>query len=418
MIVTLGKWFAVPDRVDELHLIHVLGRSAEHDGSRIRVKDMVGHVGLPSGEVCHLRSHKATAASVIAWIAFQDSSLSGARFGDDAQVASDDDDVGALLARAFAAEVGRLVATRGLLRRYARVAVSSGAIRGRILFDRFAAKAWDITSVPCEAFERVTNTALNRFLAAVTGMIGMNPVLRTGCGEHWHFLNDAVAGIEPRIDERILSGDFTFDRLDEPYRRACALGRLLLRFRGQGDTGGQRSFSFLIPVNSLFENTVVKAFRKAGYAVEPKFNMSCGKVHRLRDASLVGPAPDARFQGDVCVNVGGRRVVVDAKFKMELSPDCYYQVVTYCLLRGATEAVLVLPDCGEPQSTVTFISACAGEPRRILVHALHLATDGRTIADWANASVDMVRRFRTVVGVSVAERCDKPGVFQTVPITD
>lgn len=376
-----------PEDLDALYAR--LGGHFEQRGKSCFVRRVVGHLTLPSTNVLRIRSRKADAASILAWMAYADPSCRALSLFRSVPDAIGGGGIVELLARLFVGELLRAAYCSGLVRAYRRCEVVTSNVRGRIDFAKLSRQGGDLSRLPCDVWERLTETALNRFLAAALRAIEVDALLSNAARDILPGALSLMAGVRPAVGPRFLSENGQLDRNEQHFALAVALARLLLQSVGLGEGTAWESPSFLFNLETLFEATVAKAFRDASIEVEAK-----SPAHY---AINVGPDKQLSRTMSLDLLVRGMAdgpVVVDAKYKMDLSSANIQQVTTYCVMVGATRAVLVFP-MGYPEhipsgSSIAVRGAGRWADRQVRVDVVTLRTDGKNVAAWRKAGCELV----------------------------
>jgi hypothetical protein len=203
-------------------------------------------------------------------------------------------------------------------------------------------------------------------------------------------------GIQPEIDSLIMEGKQPLARNEQPFEAARALARLIL---GQiWLREGQRlpGESFLINLESLFERTITKAFAEAGVKSKPNEPVRYARIENLdQNAKTVSAS---MFIDLFLPDLPEGPVVVDSKYKTEVSSANLQQMVTYCFSKGARRAVLVFPE-GYPsgyerkQSRVfeSPIFKTTGMESQIRIDTVQLGTGATDLQGWRSAASKLVR---------------------------
>jgi len=179
-----------------------------------------------------------------------------------------------------------------------------------------------------------------------------------------------------------------FDRLNERYRDAVALARLVLRSAsfdlGHGEVPAA---AFLVDMNRAFEDFVVEALRDAlGSEHGVLVQGARGRRLYLDEADQVALQPDlSLWQGSRCVFVG------DVKYKRILPTEYpnadIYQAVAYAVATGLDRALLIYAASeGEPAShRIVRID------KQIDVVVLDLSASPQSLLEQVEAIADRVR---------------------------
>jgi 5-methylcytosine-specific restriction enzyme subunit McrC len=215
------------------------------------------------------------------------------------------------------------------------------SIRGRVLFERqIAAQAGVELPVHVRFDEYEANIVENRIVKAA-----LQVVARFDCGSYVaarlrHLINH-LDGVRPWIVGQKIPA-IVFSRLNERYRGAIALSRLVLEQRSleynQRQTSGT---AFLFNMNHLFESFLEVSLQKLLQARR-------GRVERQKSIAL---DIDERIllRPDLTWWDGGRCLaVVDAKYKGTKNADApnadVYQILAYCNRLGLSRGYLVYAD--------------------------------------------------------------------------
>ena len=167
------------------------------------------------------------------------------------------------LALALAAAARRAF-SQGLLRGYLTQEEALHTVRGRIRFDEQIRRRYGIP-LPVELrydefTEDIQANRLVKAAAARLGRMGLRSSdARRGLGWIAAILDNVslLAFLPRRVPE------VRFDRLNEHYRHAVGLARLILRHSAfESDRGVVRASGFLVDMNVLFQEFVVQALRE------------------------------------------------------------------------------------------------------------------------------------------------------------
>ena len=214
-------------------------------------------------------------------------------------------------------------------------------LRGRILFDQQLSRRAGI-QVPIELRydEYELNIIENRVLKAALGLVERH-VGNAALARRLAHLRFRLDGVEPwPVGMRVPK--FNFTRLNERYRAALAIARLVLEQRSlEFSDQTQRGSAFLFNMNHVFEKYVEAELRR-------ELEARGGRVHGqhttfLDEADTVLMKPDVTWwSGDRCL------AVIDAKYKRTTSNDYpnadAYQMLAYCTRLGLRHGVLVYAD--------------------------------------------------------------------------
>ena len=360
---------------DRAHLARALGRNLQWSAAGVIIWGMVGHLRLPSGTTLAIRSKKAPAACLLSWASYVDPSLSDLKNLRQFDEIGDDGDVGEALAGLFVRELLSVTGAHGLRRRYRRVMTRSATLRGAIDFAALSRAGGDLSRTPCVAWERLPRTPLNQFFARALQVIRRDPLMRRAVGGIVNDLQAVFVDVPPGVDADLMAGRRPLERDELPFGAACALARMLLRDAGLGTGEADRGLGFLVRLDALFEKAVVKALRDAGLPAEakrPAAYLRLGEEgssrHANRELDCFLRMPD------------GRGLVIDAKYKSDVSWSNIDQMLSYCHLTGVTEAVLVFP-AGQLKDRRAY-ELRSPERRSVRVALAEFDTSGRSVASW------------------------------------
>lgn len=374
---------------------HLKGRvtRAGHDWI---ISRMVGHLKLGPNRFLQISSPKASNASLLCWMAYADPQMRSLQRLCDLPEAADEGDLTGALAWLFCQQLLLTARQNGLLRRYQEQLQVSGAVRGRIAFQEMTRRYSGQHRIPCHSHERVFQTKLNQILAAAFEVIRRDPWLRQAAGQHFDRCASLLESITPRIDQGLLSGRDTLNRLESAYEPLLNLSRLLLNGNALGEGQAQRGIGFVLNLESLFEQTVTRVFQEAGIPHREQVPLPYARA---------GHQPGGCFHMDVLI-LGDPPVVVDAKFKSSVSSGNLQQMVTYCLMSGAQQAVLVFPSghLGDRRSYRIPLA----DGREVVVHVVELDTSGKSLAEWRCNASRLLEHVQTVIATeSVAKESIK-----------
>ena len=235
----------------------------------------------------------------------------------------------------------------------------------------------------CRYDEFSDDTVMNRIFRAscrvlleVTRSPATQDVLR-----HCLLLLDGVTDVE------IQEADFariSLNRQSERFEDVLRFCRLLLSGRTPTiQAGGTRTFSLLFDMNKVFERFVAAFLRRH---VAPRLlgvEVFQQAEHHKRHLMESQGSGVLRLEPDVLVEAGGRRMVIDTKWKLLASgkrgkggvADAdLYQLYAYTRRYGCTRSVLLYPfvDGLEPREFTVLDSNGAASGERVSVRYLRL----------------------------------------------
>lgn len=285
---------------------------------------------------------------------------------------------------AFYARTLESTLARGLLRSYRPEEDRLVALRGRIDVVRQFNQAGLRLPVACRYDEHTPDIFENRYVKAAARLVLRVPGIQA---EDRRRLLRQVAALEDVTDSGVRADDLDrllLTRLNEHYRPALNLARLLLKNLTLVDQRGSRSArSFLLDMNRLFERFVTQRFQRA---LRGRL-----EVHRQLDTYL-GRHKQVLIRPDLVFRYRGKDVYVgDIKYKLTADArartDDYYQLLAYTTALNLPEGVLIycLADGGQSQDMVTVRHA------RKVLHTLaidfsgtpdRVTTEINEAADW------------------------------------
>lgn len=225
------------------------------------------------------------------------------------------------------------------------------SVRGRIYFDRQLSRQKGLlTPIELRFDEYELDIAENRVLKAALLLIRRLPLDRSLSGIVRHQLG-VLDTVRP-WPAGVPVPEFSFNRLNQRYRSALAVARLVLNRQSLEFVQRRtRGTAFLFNMNSVFERYLEVALRRAmaeaGGSVVGQHRVHLDHGHQL------AMKPDLTWwMGGAC------RAVIDAKYKRAVNADYpnvdAYQMLAYCTRLGLERGFLVYADMGgaEPSRSV------------------------------------------------------------------
>jgi len=374
---------------DLIHLTKLLGGALQVRGPNAVVAHTVGHVVLPSGRLLRIRSRKAPAASILAWSAYVDPMLGDLRILGDAALTSQESDVAALVARLFLAELARALGMHGIAKTYGKTATISATIRGRIDFSKVARQGGDASRIACQVWERRPRSSAMMLLAATLRTLAADPVMRAVMPEVRRHLLLAFSDVPSDIDALLLDGRAGIERNEHGFLVSVVLARLALRHVGLGDGSLNDGLAYLVGLDRLFERAVVRALQENGIKVRPKHQIRHERIGE-RGRSTAGTS--AMELDALCPVLAQGGVVVDAKYKDSISSSNLHQMVAYCALTGARQAVLAIPSqlIGDRRSYRFDVP----KAHAVTVHLIEFDVDGADLESWRRSARTFANRVK------------------------
>jgi 5-methylcytosine-specific restriction enzyme subunit McrC len=262
--------------------------------------------------------------------------------------------------------------------------VAERKVRGRLLFAQQLSRRPGI-HLPIELRydEYEVNIVENRVLKTALGIVERH-VLDPALARRLAHLRFRLDGVEP-WPAGMSVPTFSFTRLNQRYRPALALARLILERRSlEFPDQTQRGSAFLFNMNHVFENYVEAKLRQEleghGGRVDGQ-----RKTH-LDEADTVLMKPDVTWwSGDQCL------AVIDAKYKRTTSDDFpnadAYQMLAYCTRLGLRRGVLVYADLDGEAGNSTVIRNAGVE---IVTTALDISGSIEELEESAAALAELV----------------------------
>lgn len=386
------------------HLARILGGNLRVDpDGRVRILRVAGSLRLPDGSTLSVRSRKAPLACLLSWAAYAYPDLSALRHVSPSLQGGEQGDIVTALARVFCDDLHRAISSSGLLRHYRRQDVSSSVVRGRIDFARLARTGSNLAQVPCVVFARLPNTPLNGLFAAALQTIFRDPSMRGAAGPNLGALSSMFADVRPQIDMELASGKLPLSRIERPFAPSLALALLIVQSHGLTAGTSVHGLAFLLNLANLFERAVARTLTDA---IEGAVTKS--PLRYLRGVADATSSGGGAMQIDVLLHHfdDGRPVIVDAKYKTDPSSANFQQMVTYCWMTGARQAVLVFP-AGHLVDRRPFRYRGA-DGSTIVVHLVEFATQATDLDGWKLAGQRLVTDLRAAVGSIAITRPPQP----------
>lgn len=246
------------------------------------------------------------------------------------------DDVVAGIAEAVLRCV-HLATARGLLHGYRETEDRLPALRGRLLIDSIARQPWTAVPAPCRFDEFTADVWENHLLRAAVRVIsgwGGHPGIRRECAR----LLDRLAEVRDVPSSALLAQEPIYTRLNEHYRPALELARLVLRGHSFAESrGGLVAQSFMIDMNDLFERWVTSELEGR---LEPAVRVVSQDPTFLAEGRRVSIRPDLVFRR-------GRQTLCVGDVKYKLTGDGtarsadYFQLLAYCTTYDVPSGVLI-----------------------------------------------------------------------------
>jgi hypothetical protein len=256
-------------------------------------------------------------------------------------------------------------------------------------------RAGDLSKVPCSTRARQPRAPAVRSLAAAVDLVERDPVVRHASRAALTFLRVAFADVLPHADLAVVAGKISLARNEMGCASALGRARLLLRRALLGEGAREAGVGYIVNLESLFEDAVVRALQHSQLPFRAKVPVDCEQVFApMKGAYRMKMEMDA-FAPTLASLGGG--VVVNAKYKRAIAASNLQQVVTYCYVTGSTAAVLVVP-AGFGAGPARYRFADGRGTGAIDVHVLEFDTSGASIEAWETNAA----KLGTAVGETVA----------------
>jgi 5-methylcytosine-specific restriction enzyme subunit McrC len=268
--------------------------------------------------------------------------------------------------RIFVAHVEDLVA-RGILRSYRAIVDDPVALRGRLLFPETLRRRPVLRDRHWCTYNCFTPDIVeNRILRWAAFCVQPYAYREASLSGRLRRIGLALAQVSLDPEARRLFERLSFHRLNDPYRPALMLARLLLdNLTFSGAAGGEPFLAYLVDMNWLFECYVGAVLKQAAL----RWN-----IRVLEQASRhLDTGRHIRVIPDVILSYrDSPLMVIDAKYKLDATHSDLYQALAYCHAVGLSRAVLVHPASERSPEGAIVIRG----PGDVRVHYLSLDLSG------------------------------------------
>ena len=297
-----------------------------------------------------------------------------------------DDDVLEAIALAFAHRTRQAI-QRGLLQGYRREEEALHTVRGRVRFGDQISRRFGIP-LPIEvAFDEFTeDIEKNRLLKTAIHRLGHTFIRSPATRQELRALRPAFSMVGLGSYRRGDLPEITYTRLDDHYRPAVELARLIIEnsslelFRGK-----VAGAAFLIDMNKVFEQFLYVALGEALGLPEREWKR--GMSLPLDEDNRISMKPDLSWWPQWPAENGSQPIFVgDAKYKKLEAPGFehadIYQMLAYCTAADLPSGLLVYAGKGQTSThkirnagkTIEIASLdLAGTPEDILDEVRRLA---------------------------------------------
>ena len=240
---------------------------------------------------------------------------------------------------------------RGLLQGYRMEETALTTIRGRLRFDDQLRKRFGVFPPAEVRYEEFTeDIEVNRLIKAATAGLGKLRIRSAGVRRSLRAFDSLLSTVSLVQYDRQRLPEILFNRLNEHYRPAIDLAKLILRSMAFELAHGQTcAAAFLIDMNQVFEDFVVVALREALNLSKRAFPQGTeGKRLHLDKSNRVKLEPDISWWEDGCCTFVG-----DIKYKIltgNKNADLY-QLLAY-LIGTDLQGGLLIYAAGEKEPVV------------------------------------------------------------------
>lgn len=271
---------------------------------------------------------------------------------------------------------------RGLVRGYRVEEEALHGVRGRIRFnDQIRDRFGIFPPVEVSYDDFTEDTEMNRLIKAAIVRLGRMRIRSDEARRSLRAFDRLLRGVADVEYQRGALPDFSFNRLNRHYEPAIRLAQLILRSTSiQFSSGEVQSSSFLVDMNTVFEDFMVVALRENLGVTRREFLQ--GVSGRMSLAHGLGLKPDISWwEGRRCVFVG------DLKYKRtdygRVPNADLYQLLAYTIAADLPSGLLIYAQ-GEQDPTVYAIRNAgklleimavnlSGSPEQILAEVARVA---------------------------------------------
>lgn len=275
------------------------------------------------------------------------------------------------------------------------------SVKGRIDFGRYTNPA-TMHRIPCIYNERTVDNTLNRTLRYVCHVLS-GTVSHDATFSRLRNVVEELDGVTlTPVDIQQIEG-IAFSRLNEQYKPFIELSKLFL---GHSGVSPQQSnfdtFTFVIPMELLFQDFVAALLAREKWILpgaDVKSQRSIGSLaYTTSGGSYFEMTPD------ICIDVAGKRFIVDTKYKVmesagDIQPADAYQMYTYATQYEADGILLLYPNFGagrhEDPIRVDLKAPPGYKQKTIPMYAGKVRFDYDLLSEWgtfANEFSDLIRK--------------------------
>lgn len=200
-------------------------------------------------------------------------------------------------------------------------------VKGKIDFKKYLNPA-KIHIIPCIYYDRSMNTIINRLLKYVAHLL----LKKCKSNENKKYLKEVCSILDPVLTSFVRLGELkniTYNRLNlcfKPYVEFCktVLKNSVLSYRGSTEKSSIDFFSFLIPMEKLFEKFLGEAFKEVidelNKNTEKKYRIllqnCCGHLLRKENKKLNELIPDIVIikRSNTNEDTSEKLIIIDTKY--------------------------------------------------------------------------------------------------------
>jgi 5-methylcytosine-specific restriction enzyme subunit McrC len=281
---------------------------------------------------------------------------------------------------------------RGLLQGYRSDEDALQTVRGRIRIDDQLRRRFGLVPPVEVRFDELTeDIEVNRLIRAAVDRLERMPVRFDDSRAALRRIRGALERVALKEYAPAQLPEIAWDRLNEHYRGAVELAKLVLRSTSFDLRHGVvRASAFLVDMNEVFETFAAEALREALGLTSHAFPRgACGRNLWLDHARAVRLEPDLSWwEGSVCVFVG------DLKYKRVdvrgIKNSDLYQLLAYTVATGLSTGLLIYA-AGEGEPAAHEIVEIG---KRLEVVTLDLSRGPRALLAQIAELAESVRRMR------------------------
>ena len=301
--------------------------------------------------------------------------------------------------RIFISHVEDLIA-RGILKGYRIRIDDPNAIKGKLLITETIHRRPIVRDRHWCSYSQFTANILENIIIRSTAQILQAYRYREAyLQDRIRRVGRALGQVSIELEPRMKFQELEFNRLNEPYRPALFLAKLLLdHIMFSGSEGEEPFLAFLIDMNWLFEKVVWTIINQ--HSSDLGVTAREQKYYPLDKASLVKVQPDV-----ILYHQNLPALILDAKYKLDPNRADVYQVLAYCHALGLNRAILVHPE-GEQIPTRQLLIREPGE-FKISYLSIDLSVDPSDIEEAIRGFIEEVRKILLPIKSSYSSSAER-----------